>query len=145
MARTRHAPNVVTTPESEGPVRRRAVTVRIAGKDYGIVSDAEEAWLQNVAARVNEAMELVRDRTETVDSLDVAVLTALNLARELMLLREQLAGHEVGAVEGAGPRVDSARLDGLIALAEAALVPRPSPSAHVAGAPHSPHSQEPQA
>lgn len=145
MARTRHDPNVVTTPEAEGPVRRRAVTVRIAGKDYGIVSDAEEVWLQNVAARVDEAMVLVRDRTETVDSLDVAVLTALNLARELMLLREQLAGNEVGAIEGAGPRVDPARLHDLIELAEAALVPRPSPSAHVGGAPHPSHSQEPPA
>ncbi len=145
MARARHDPNGVTTPEGEGPVRRRAVTVRIAGKDYGIVSDAEEAWLQNVAARVDEAMELVRHRTETVDSLDVAVLTALNLARELMLLREQLAGNEVGAVKGAGPRVDSTRLHDLIGLTEAALVPGPPPSARVGGAPHPPHSQEPQA
>ena len=68
---------------------RRAVTVHIAGRDYRVVTDADEDWLQGVAGRVDEAMALVRDRTQTVDSLDVAVLTALNLARELMYVREQ--------------------------------------------------------
>ena len=46
----------MATPEADGQARRRAVTVKIAGKDYGIVSDADEAWLQNVARRVDEAM-----------------------------------------------------------------------------------------
>ena len=68
---------------------RRAVTIRIAGRDYRVVTDADEDWLQGLARRVDEAMALVRDRTETVDSLDVAVLTALNLGRELMYAREQ--------------------------------------------------------
>ena len=105
------------------PSRRRVVTVRIAGKDYGIVSDADEAWLQNVATRVDEAMAIVRDRTETVDSLDVAVLTALNLARELMLQREQSASIAAGRAEGASPSVDPKKLTDLIAFAEGAVGP----------------------
>ncbi len=122
MARARH-----DTPEataSDALPRRRAVTVRIAGRDYGIVSDADEAWLQNVASRVDEAMAIVRDRTETVDSLDVAVLTALNLARELMLLREQAASRETGLAEGESSSVDPQKLWDLIAFAEGALGPQ---------------------
>jgi cell division protein ZapA (FtsZ GTPase activity inhibitor) len=106
--------------------KRRAVTVQIAGKHYGIVSDADEAWLQHVATRVDEAMVLVRDRTETVDSLDVAVLTALNLARELMLLREQLGLLPAERGQNAAAGFDPARLQDLIALAEGALVPPPA-------------------
>jgi len=103
---------------------RRAVTVTIGGKDYRVVSDADEDWLQGVALGVDEAMALVRDRTETVDSLDVAVLTALNLARELVLLREQVAaggGARARGAAGEGPAGDAARLEALVDLAESAL------------------------
>jgi cell division protein ZapA (FtsZ GTPase activity inhibitor) len=99
------------------------VRVRIGGKEYGVVTDADEAWLQGVAIRVDEAMAIVRDRTETVDSLDVAVLTALNLARELVLLKEQ------GAASGdpIESRVDARRLREILQLAEDAIR-SPSPA-----------------
>lgn len=105
------------------PRRRRPVRVRIGGKEYGVVTDADEAWLQGVAIRVDEAMAIVRDRTETVDSLDVAVLTALNLARELVLLKEQ------GAASGdpIESRVDARRLREILQLAEDAIR-SPSPA-----------------
>ncbi len=105
---------------------RRAVTVSISGKNYRIVSDSDAEWLQSVASRVDEAMAIVRDRTETVDSLDIAVLTALNLARELMLLREETAnGRAAGPAESL---LDdgSHRLRELIELAEAAARPQPT-------------------
>jgi cell division protein ZapA (FtsZ GTPase activity inhibitor) len=105
---------------------RRAVTVRIDGKEYRLVSGADEEWLQGVAADVDEAMALVRDRTETFDSLDVAVLTALNLARELVLLREQstpaLPTTRPPRPAPGGSLLDPARLKALIDLAESALV-----------------------
>ena len=78
-------------------------------------SDADEKWLQGVAEYVDESMGRIRSLTETVDSMDVAVLTALNLARELIELREN----------GPGPAtrvpVDPDRLAALIELAESAL------------------------
>ena len=102
--------------------RRRPVRVRIGGKEYGVVTDADETWLQGVAVKVDEAMALVRDRTETVDSLDVAVLTALNLARELVLLKEQVAasGESLSQI-----RADARRLREIVALAEDALRVQP--------------------
>ena len=125
MAATREY-REVGAPEVAARRPRRAVTVQIAGKDYGIVSDADEAWLQHVATRVDEAMVLVRDRTETVDSLDVAVLTALNLARELMLLRERVESVPAERGQSAAAGLDPVRLQDLIALAEGALVPPPA-------------------
>ena len=91
---------------------KASVAVRIAGQEYRIRSDADEAWLQNVARVVDETMLRIRERTGTVDTLDVAVLTALNLARELMSLRETL-GEDTGA--------EPDRVHALIELAEAAL------------------------
>lgn len=119
-------PSVATPPQpestsaSEREARtRRAVTLHINGRDYRVVSDAEEAWLQDVARRVDGTMALIRDRTETVDSLDVAVLTALNLAQELILLREQ---SERSLREGVpeAQKAEPDRLRALIELAEAA-------------------------
>ena len=111
---------------------RRAVAVTLAGKQYRIVTDADEAWMQAVAARVDKAMALVRDRTETVDSLDVALLTALNLARELSYWKEQAGRNREDAASAdqavAPARVAAASggddaLRGLIEVAEGALEP----------------------
>jgi cell division protein ZapA len=97
-------------------VAKRAVAVRIRGQEFRVVSDDDEAWLQRVAGYLDQTMSTVEERTGTVDSLDVAMLTALNLARELVEIRERepIAGAK-------GP--EAARLRGLIELAETALRP----------------------
>lgn len=89
---------------------RRAVAVRIAGHDYKIRSDGDDEGLVRIAGYVDQAMSRVRERTGTVDSLDVAVLTCLNLARELLALHEQRSS-------GAG----DARVRELIERVEAAI------------------------
>jgi cell division protein ZapA (FtsZ GTPase activity inhibitor) len=68
---------------------KKSVAVRIAGHDYKILSDGDPASLQQVASYVDHAMDRVRERTGTVDSLDVSVLTCLNLAREILALRQE--------------------------------------------------------
>jgi cell division protein ZapA len=60
-----------------------SVAVRISGKEYRIKSDVDEASLQRVARYVDETMDRIRKRTGAVDSVEVALLTALNVAREL--------------------------------------------------------------
>ena len=94
---------------------KNIVGVRIGGRDYRLRSDADEKWLQGVAEYVDESMGRIRSLTETVDSMDVAVLTALNLARELIELREN------GPGPAARVQVDPDRLATLIELAESAL------------------------
>jgi cell division protein ZapA (FtsZ GTPase activity inhibitor) len=97
---------------------KRAVNVRIRGQEFRVLSDDDEKWLQRVAGYLDETMASVERRTGTVDSLDVALLTALNLARELVELRD-------GGPLPSGRGKDSERLRRLIELAESAASPEP--------------------
>jgi cell division protein ZapA len=97
---------------------KRSISVRIRGHEFRVRSDDDEAALQRVAGYLDETMARVEEKTGTVDSLSVAMLTALNLAREVVELRE--GRREIGG--------DSKRLRSLIDLAESALEVR-SPQA----------------
>ncbi len=110
--------------ESSPPRRRRAINVRIIGKEYRVVTDRDEQWMLRVAELVDKAMARVRDETETVDSLDVAVLTALQLAQNLIILRDE--GVAPPGADRARNRADAQRLRDVIQLAEEALRVEPS-------------------
>ncbi len=94
--------------------QNRSVSVWIRGHEFRILSDDDEESLQRVARYLDDTMGRVEERTGTVDSLDVALLTALNLARELVGIRE---GHLDAGTSG----VDPERLRSVIELAESAL------------------------
>jgi cell division protein ZapA (FtsZ GTPase activity inhibitor) len=70
---------------------KKSVAVRIAGHEYKVLTDGDEETLQQIAADVDKAMRQVREKTQTVDTFDVAVLTCLNLAREIIELRSPLS------------------------------------------------------
>lgn len=89
---------------------RLTVSVRIAGHEYRIRGEGDEEGLVRIAGYVDRAMERVRARTGTVDSLDVAVLTCLNLAREILAIHEQRTGE-----------ADEVRIRSLIDRVEAVL------------------------
>ena len=72
-----------------GASNRRSVAVWIAGQEYKLRSDGDDDGLIRIAGYVDRAMQRVRERTGTVDSLDVAVLTCLNLAREILAWHER--------------------------------------------------------
>jgi cell division protein ZapA len=103
-----------------------SVAVTISGQQYRIRSDEDEGVLRRAAAYVDAVMSRIRDRTGTVDSHDVAVLTALNLSHELLLQRERsvLGTHESERIESLAERVEQelASLAGLAADSEAASV-----------------------
>lgn len=63
---------------------KRSVAVRILDHDYRIRTEADEEAVGRVAGLVNDRMERIRTRTGTVDTLDLAVLAALNLANDLL-------------------------------------------------------------
>jgi len=90
-------------------VTKRSVAVHIRGQEFRVRSGGDEEALHRVAQYLDETMDRVSAQTGTVDSLGVAMLTALNLARELLELRE------------AGETGDPLRLRALIELAEGAL------------------------
>ena len=93
---------------------KESVSIRIRGQEYRVRSDGDGEALQRIAAYLNETMSRIEQRTGTVDSLSVATLTALNLARELVELRERGA-----------PPADAGRMQGLIEFAESALAGTP--------------------
>ena len=85
------------------------VTVNIRGQEFRIRTDDDEAALQRVASYLDETMATVERQTGTVDSLQLALLSALNLARGWVELR----GHG-GARGPSVPSVDPKRLESLI-------------------------------
>ena len=91
---------------------RLSIPVEIRGKQFRIRSDEDPEALQRIAKYVDATMEKVERRTGAIDSLDVAILTALNLARELVLARDQR--------DQSGQLPDD-RLRALIDLAESGL------------------------
>jgi cell division protein ZapA (FtsZ GTPase activity inhibitor) len=92
----------------------RSIAVRIQGHPYRIRSDDEET-IQRVAAFVDATMERIRTRTKTVDSRDVAVLAALNIAKDFLALSE--GG---GPVSEGELRVEADRVQALVDLIDAA-------------------------
>ena len=82
---------------------RLTVSVSIRGKEFRVVGDEDAESLQRVAGYLDETMDSVAKNTGIVDSLDISLLTGLNLARELVRIRE---GRERG---GSGATVEQLR------------------------------------
>lgn len=70
---------------------KKSVEVKIAGHQYKIRSESDEESLRQIALYVDQAMQRVREGTGTADSYDVAVLTCLNLGRELIALKNSVS------------------------------------------------------
>jgi len=85
--------------------------VSIQGQELRIRSDEDPAVLKRIASYVDDTMAEVRKATGTVDSLDVSMLTSLNLAREALGAQESISSQAA----------TNDRLRSLIQLAESAL------------------------
>jgi cell division protein ZapA (FtsZ GTPase activity inhibitor) len=93
---------------------RRLVSIRVLGQEYRIRTDADPAELQRVAGLVDETMGRLRDRTGAVDSLDLAMMTAVNLARDLLAERTARRSGSAPAdrVRKLSERIEAALQDG---------------------------------
>ena len=65
------------------------VEIKVFGQTYTVKTDAEEDYIQKVARYVNEKMDEVLRKTKSVSTLNVAILTALNIADDLLKEREK--------------------------------------------------------
>ena len=63
-------------------------TVEIFGTGLGLRADGDAARLEELARFVDTRMREVADRSSSVDTVKIAVLTALNIADELFHERE---------------------------------------------------------
>ena len=69
--------------------KERLIEIKVFGQIYTVKSDAEEEHIQAVAQYVNEKMDEVLKKTRSVSTLNVAILTALNIADDLLKEREK--------------------------------------------------------
>jgi cell division protein ZapA len=70
-------------------MRENSVEVKVLGQTFSVKTDSDEAHVQEVAQYVNEKMEEILKKTRTVSSLNVAILTALNIADDFLKEREK--------------------------------------------------------
>ena len=77
--------------------KERLVEIKVFGQTYTVKTDAEEDHIHRVARYVNEKMDVVTRNTKSVSSLNVAILTALNIADDLIREKERRLAllHEV--------------------------------------------------
>ena len=87
-----------------------SVTVRIMGKEYSVACPAEEhESLVKSADYLNERMTAIRKRGRALGAERIAVMAALNIARELLEMRgtEGVSQPDAAAIA----RVKQLRLD----------------------------------
>ena len=69
--------------------KERLVEIKVFGQTYTVKTDAEEDHIQEVARYVNEKMDEVLKKTRSVSTMNVAILTALNIADDLLREKER--------------------------------------------------------
>ena len=89
------------------------VRVSIYGQSYNIKGDASPEYIQQLAEYVNDRMEDVGSCINTSNSLQIAILAALNIADEYFQLKSINTGVE-GAVENKAREIISLLDEGLI-------------------------------
>ncbi len=67
----------------------QVVQIKVFGQTFSVRTDAETDHVRAVAEYVNEKMDEILKKTKSVSTLNVAILTALNIADDLLKEREQ--------------------------------------------------------
>lgn len=67
----------------------KGVNVQIMGQSLIVASDADDEWVKALAETVDERIKGIRAGSRTVNSVNVAILAALNFADELERLRRE--------------------------------------------------------
>ena len=83
--------------------------IQIYGKTYSLKSSSPEVDAEDVARYVDSRMKELASALSKTSTLDLAILTALNISQELMELKKQVEAKE--EVEGAKLRQLVATLD----------------------------------
>ncbi|HKV55541.1 MAG TPA: cell division protein ZapA [Candidatus Binataceae bacterium] len=69
----------------------KGVNVEIMGQQLVVASDDGDEWARTLAAAVDEKIKTIRASSQTVNSVNLAILAALNFADELERLRRDYA------------------------------------------------------
>lgn len=69
--------------------KEKTIEIKVFGQTFTVKSDADEEHIRAVANYVNEKIEEILKKTRSVSTLNVAILTALNIADDLLREREK--------------------------------------------------------
>lgn len=83
----------------EKKVEGRLVSVEINGVRYPIRSELDASYVADLAAYVEQKMQLAARESPAGDTLKIAVLAALNIADECFRAREERSAHRSGLTE----------------------------------------------
>ncbi len=67
----------------------KGVNVEIMGQNLIVASDGNDDWVKSLAGTVDERIKSIRASGQTVSSVNVAILAALNFADELERLKRE--------------------------------------------------------
>lgn len=95
---------------------KKEIRLEIYGQTYSVAGELDPAYLEQLARTVDAKMRALARQTDTLDTRRLAVLAALNLADELLQLKEKPAP-EPDSV----PHQFAARLQACHRLLESAL------------------------
>jgi cell division protein ZapA len=70
------------------------VEIRLLGQKLVLKSDEEEGYIREVENYLNDKIEEIKESTKAVSTLDIALLTALNITSEFLRTRHTLDGVE---------------------------------------------------
>lgn len=89
--------------------RMHTVTVRIAGEEHSIRSEAQPEHTRACAEHVDRAIAAVKERVSLVEPHKAAILAALSITDELFRVRaelERLSADLAGRLDGLRRRVE---------------------------------------
>lgn len=68
---------------------KKTIEVSILGQKFLVRSESEEQYVARVAEFVNEKVMEIARKTQSIPSLNVAILAAMNIADEYLRMREK--------------------------------------------------------
>lgn len=71
-------------------VRKNRIPVEIYGQQYMIVGTEQEEHIRTVAKLVDKKMREIKGKNATLDTSQLAVLTAVNAVNEYVKMKEKL-------------------------------------------------------
>jgi cell division protein ZapA len=67
----------------------KGVNVEVMGQNLVVASDADDEWVKAVAEAVDSKIRSIRAGSQTANSVNLAILAALNFADELERLKRE--------------------------------------------------------